>query len=95
MTQKLLAGQREKLCVSILFPGPDHRQCLSSGNLEFVKSSISFVVLQSRSDIVITFNSCCLLMNFSVLVVLTQGSSGTVFKGLQSLFINTDSLFIE
>lgn len=49
---------------------------------EFVRSFISFAVLQSRSDIVITFNSCCLLMNFSVLLVLTQGFSRTVFKDL-------------
>lgn len=66
-----------------------------NGDLEFVKSFISFAVLQSRSNIVITFNSCCLLMNFSVVHVLTQGSSGTVFKDTQPLFINPDGLFIE
>lgn len=65
------------------------------GEHEFVRSFISFAVFQSRSDIVITFNSCCLLMNFSVLLVLTQGFSRAVFKDLQSLFINPDGLFIE
>lgn len=34
-------------------------------------------------------------MNFSVLLVLTQGFSRAVFKDLQSLFINPDGLFIE
>jgi hypothetical protein len=65
------------------------------GDQEFVRHSISSAVLQSRSDIVITFNSCCLLMNFLVLLVLTQGFSRTVFKDLLSLFINPDGLFIE